>query len=420
MDSGSIAITTWEVGFASPHTPTRVESLPIPDGFDLWKKYQLHPTSSRLAFVKWSLSVWDAQHSKFLLSTRVDWSGSMSFSSDGRFFACGTGSGEIHLWKESPTGYTLHRKFTSNAEAFREVLVSPNGESIIALDGPAILLWRTADSIASPSDVSTPTAKRNQDPFVLGLSPDGALVAFARNDRSAVTVLDVKSGIPRLRIDAGMAVSAVGVAGRVVVVVCVGWGKIFTWNLPAGNDVLNPRATLKDSVLTTVLGCPPTPFGKKRPISVSPDLRRIAMAVPYENDRNHQEFFHLYDVATGNLLASELVSRQFDIIFTPDGREVWSVAHTNHLSGWKIIEDSESNFIRLEHRQPESADWSPWRSSRDYQVTDEGWVLNPSGKQHLWLPPSWRLVPRNRRWSGRFLMLLDSKLPEPVILELEE
>ncbi|KAF9642005.1 hypothetical protein BDM02DRAFT_3124930 [Thelephora ganbajun] len=288
MDSGSM--TTWEVGFASPHTPTRVESPPIPHDFRSSQTFQFHPTSSRFVFTtKGSIVVWDAQHSKSLLSADLDLSGPMSFSSDGRFFACGVRGREIHLWKESPTGYILHQKFIPNTGVVNKILVSPDGESIIALDNSAILLWRIGDSITSLSDYSTPTVRRSQNQFILRLSPDGALAAVARTRDETVTVLDLNSGIPRLTIDTGMRVSAVGVAGSVVAV--VGEREIVTWNLLARNEVPSLRANVNDSVLTTRPNCPL--FHGGSPISVSHDLRRIATIGSCQHDHEDNDRYKL-------------------------------------------------------------------------------------------------------------------------------
>ena len=60
----------------------------------------------------------------------------------------------------------------------------------------------------------------------------------------------------------------------------------------------------------------------------------------------------------------------------------------------------------------------PWQSSRDYQVTDDGWVTS-SGKRLLWLPHHWRSGWMTRKWSENFLALLHGELPAPVILDLE-
>ncbi|KAF9642938.1 hypothetical protein BDM02DRAFT_3176389 [Thelephora ganbajun] len=417
IDSGSI--TTWEVGFASAHAPVRIESLPVPDDFHP-SRFRFHPTSSRLAFTTGtSTIVWDAQDSKFLLST--DTNGyevtSMSLSSDGRFLACKMGKLGIDLWKESPTGYALHRKLISDTGFFNEVLVSPNGESIIASSGPVIQLWRTTDSITSLSDPSTLTSQKSNNASILAFSPGEALAAVTRMEDKMVTVLDLNSGTMRLTIDTGMEVCAVGVAGSSIVV--VGEGKIVTWNLPVGNPILNPRANVNDSVLTTTFNdLPPPDFSIA---SVSPDLRHIAMVEFHRRRTTEPNHLHLYDIPTGQHLVSVEINSYTHPWFTSDGREVLCESYWGTMERWKIIEDSGSD-TRLEHLGSSICPPSvlPWQSARGYEVTDDGWVLSPSGKQLLWLPPSWRSNVQDRMWSGRFLWLLDWRLPEPVILELEE
>ncbi|KAF9646645.1 hypothetical protein BDM02DRAFT_3188688 [Thelephora ganbajun] len=415
-------LTLEEVGFASSHTPAWVESLSIPDGFDSSHKYQFHPTSSRLAFATGrSVHVWDARDSKFLLEftdaedCRVT---SISFSPDGRFFAYGTLDLEIHLWKESPTGYTLHRKFISNTRDF-EPLFSPNGESIIAVGLESIQLWRTTDSVASLSGVSTPAFRGSKKAFIAGFSPDEASVAVARTEGETVVVLDLKSGIPRLMIDMGVKVYGVGVAGSAVVV--VGEGKIVAWNLPARSHVLNSRVNINDRVLTTAFDHPSFPTWESWPItSVSSDLRRIAMVEWGRGIKSH--CLHLYDTLTRHCLASVPIMYGISPWFTLDGCEVRLALHNGDTERWKIIEDSESNITGLEHLGSSShpPGGFPWRSSRGYRVTDDHWVLSPSGKRLLWLPPNWRLNELCGMWSGRFRALFGSQLLEPVILEFGE
>jgi len=89
-------ITTWEAGFASTHALTEVETLSIPGGCHDPTFLLVHPTLPRLAFVcEGRVRVWDTQDSKFLLDpvhvVRVRW---MSFSPDGRFFACNSTTSE--------------------------------------------------------------------------------------------------------------------------------------------------------------------------------------------------------------------------------------------------------------------------------------------------------------------------------------
>ncbi|KAF9642837.1 hypothetical protein BDM02DRAFT_3192612 [Thelephora ganbajun] len=182
LDSGSI--TTWEVVFASPHTPTPVESPPLPNNFRSARGFLFHPTSSCVVLLaRGSVIILDAQGSKFLLeATDVNFS-----------------------------------ELTSNIGDFDDVLVSPNGGSIIAWDGQVVQLWHTTDSITSLSDPSTLTFQRGRNTFIMGFSPDEALAAVARIKDKTVMVLDLKSSIARLTIDTGMEV--LGVARSSIVVV---------------------------------------------------------------------------------------------------------------------------------------------------------------------------------------------------------
>ncbi|KAF9644128.1 hypothetical protein BDM02DRAFT_3190897 [Thelephora ganbajun] len=419
IDLGSITI--WEVGFTSPHAPTPVESLPILNDFHLSGRLRFCPTSRLACAGNGSIIVWDTRDSKFLLESTDDNCHevkSMSFSSDGRFLACRMGNLGIYLWKESPTGYTLHQKLISNTGVIKHVLVSPNGGSIIASSGSVVQLWHTTDSTTSLSDASTLTFQRSENPFILGFSPDEALAVVGRIKYQMVTVLDLKSGIARLTIDTGMKVDAVGVARSSIVV--VGEGKIVTWNLPAEDRVLNARANVDDSVLTTTFNHPPFPDSTAAPTtSVSPGLHHIAM-MELRGARHNR--MHIYDVPTGQCLASLETEFYTHPWFTLDGREVWCISFDGKAGGWKIIEDRESDITELEHLESSIHPSSglPWESSCSYEVTKGGWVLSPSGKRLLWLPPSWWSHVRNRIWSGRLLALLSRTLSEPVILGLEE
>ena len=413
--AGSGSITMWEVEFDSTRAPTEVESLHIPGD----SRHQvLHPDPPRLAFITGGrVKVWSARDSKLLLdSADVGWPRRMSFSPDGRYFACGTNGPEFYLWKESPIGYALHRKLVSNVGP-SESLLSPNGESIVAFGGLVIQLWRTKDPSTSLSVVPTWASQGDEGSFILGLSPDEALAAVTRMGGETVKVLDLKSGVPRLTIDTGMKVYALEVSGSTIAV--VGEGRIVTWNLPAGNDVLNSRANVNGSFQTTAFSHLPFPTITPRPtISMSSDLRRVAIV----EARGHTvSCLQLCDVPTGQCLGSMPIKSVTSPWFTPDGRGVWCVADNGEADLWEIVEGSESK-IELEHLESSihPPDGFPWQSSRGYEVTNSGWILSPSRMRLLWLPPHWRSDGWDVMWSGRFLALLGCELSEPVILDLQE
>jgi len=226
--------TIWEVGFTSGATPTEVETLSVPgsgavrtfvDNSDRTEQVRFLPASSRLAIAYAGRAmVWDARNSKTLLRhTDVKRNPRMSFSSDGRFFACSaTGSG-IYIWKESPTGYQLHGTLASSTE-YSNPLLSPNGESIITFGGRTIQLWHTGRVTSTSINSTQGTAN-----FVLDFSPDGELAAVMRKGDDTIKVLNLKSGVPQLTINTSMKVYGLKLTEHTVVV--IGDGKVITWNI---------------------------------------------------------------------------------------------------------------------------------------------------------------------------------------------
>jgi len=414
-------IIIWEVGFASQLPPTEIESLPTPNDFDTSRSLFL-PAPPRLAFIGSgkTVLVWDAQHSKFLLdSMDVGNLNTMSFSSDGHFFACGTFGREIYLWKESPTGYILHRKliYDDVGVGYCEAFLSPDGQSIVAYGGQKLQLnlWRTLDS-SSPSSVPTRGLQRT-DRFVIGFSPDGLLAAAARLRGETAAVLDLKSGATRLIVDAGGCIHGLGVAGSTVVAV-VSYGTVVTWNLPTGAHVLSTRVDSSDSVRTSRLDLAASIYeSAPDTVSISPDFNYIAVT-------DGEGVFNSWDVsARKSLMYTWVGSWAHSSWFTQDGQELWFLG-SGRGEGWAIIRDNESEVTKLEPLGPTRGPpgGHPWQSPRGCKVTDDGWVLDGTGKRLLWLPPRWRSHAHavDRVWSGRFLALLHAELPEVVVLELPE
>jgi len=424
---GPTTITIWEVGFALGTPPTEVETLFLPDNVrsalpshswfdkdDPTKRVEFFPTLSRLAIVsQGKVLVWDARNSKSLLSpTDARCYPGMSFSSDGRFFACNTTGYENHLWKESPTGYVLHGSFTYIARS-PNLLLSPNGESIVTFERAAdraIRLWDTKNFTVPPSSISTQTLRRAED-FVLDFSPDRTSAVVARKEDSVVAVLDLKSGAPQLDIEAGICIYGLRVIENSVAV--VGNGKVFAWDLPAGDRIPNARVNVDDSTRAIDFG---SEWRQVLTASISSDYYHVALV---ESDTGLGPYLRIYSASTGKYLGFAEASRHAPQ-FTPDGRGVWCVSHTGGAEVWTVPEDGPAGSplvprVDVEH-PPEGY---PWGSSRGYQATDDGWIVGPGGKRLLMLPPPWQSSVSQRVWNGQFLALLHGTLPEPVILELD-
>ena len=298
VESGRITI--WEVDFAFTHPPEAVEFLTIPDEITITEapgQFLFLPTLSRLAIAfQDTLLIWDARGSKLLLkSSSPDFDPSspgMSFSSNGLFFVCLLRkTGEVCVWKESLSGYTLHQRLAFSTSGYLlGPLLSPNGASVIIVFDCTTHLWHTKDPIRSRGRPIPANDSRTD--FVLAFSPSKTLVAFARELGSTVTILDLQSGDKRMAIDMGMEVRCLGVTGSTVVV--AGNERIVTWNVVWGDA----RADINDSVRIATFDLSPPSFTG---MSVSPDLSRIVTSRAFM--RRHSDYVEIYDVSTGRRLA---------------------------------------------------------------------------------------------------------------------
>ena len=417
-------ITISEVGFTSDSVPTVVDTLPPMGGAsgefyhrnpsNHHSSIRVHPAPCRLAYAfQGSAMVWDVQNSKYLLNcTDTTFYSTVSFSSDGRFFACSTTKSDVYLWKESPTGYMLHNILASST-VHSHPLLSPNGESIVAFGGPTIRLWRTKGFTTPLSSVSARTRQHTED-FVLDFSPDGMFAAFAMLKDKTVTVLNLKPSVRQLTIDASMEVYGLRVVWNAITV--IGVKKIVTWDLPAGDRVPDAKMTLADSAWTRNLGA--TSSGSEIGASISPDSCHIVIiSVPVL----WGTYLDIYDGSTGGLV------REMGL---EEGQRPWFAPGGCNL--WVVDDDGEGRMIevgcsRQVLQDPDRGvdiecppEGYPWKSSLGYQVTTDWWILGPDGKRLLMLPPPWQSPKAVLRiWKGQFLALLHCGLSEPVILELE-
>ena len=404
-------ITIWEVGFTSGATPTEIETLPAPDGYDnRYGSFLLLPAPCRLAIAfEGGVLVHDVRNSKHLLrymGMNANLDIGMSFSSDGRFFMCSSES-RIHLWKESSTGYILHETLATSIGDLSPLL-SPNGGSIVAFDDRMIWLWRTKKFTAPPSSTLTRAPQCTED-FVLDFSPDGMLAMVAMQGDNMVAFLNLKSGVPQLIIDAGMEVFGLGVIENTVVV--IGFKEAITWNLPAGDHVPGARMGLEEcSRIVEFNRWYPSMTGA----SISPDSRHIAHI-------GGETSLSICNASTGERIAkSKQLEGAITPWFSPDGCDVWCVNHGGGAEVWRFgggqkVLERLGQTVDIEH-PPEGY---PWGSSRGYRVTNDRWVLGPDGKRLLMLPPHWQSYAVRRVWKGDFLALLHGGLSGPVILDFD-
>ena len=399
-------ITIWEVGFTLGATPTKVETLPSPVNFNEMSLVytEFHPALSRLSLVcSDRILVWDIRNSRKLLDYADNrFTSHMSFSSDGHFFACSTIGSNIYLWKESPAGYILRGILTPGIGPLIPLL-SRNGESIVTFSDQAIQSSRTKGLTIPPPGTLTKDF-RNTKNFIVEFSSDVMSAAATMWEDNTVTVLNLKSGVSQLTLDAGMEVYGLGLNGDIVVVIG-GWN-VIAWNLPTEGHVPGACVDAESSSWTINLSSSPSGL---MCASISPDFRHIALS--------DYSWLYVYGASTGEILCKGYASG-FTHRFSPDGYDIWYADSRGNAEVWRVRggQDEQKPLVDIED-PPEGY---PWASACGYRVTDDWWILGPDGKRLLMLPPPWRsYYPALRVWKGRFLALLHGGLPEPVILELE-
>ena len=138
-------------------------------------------------------------------------------------------------------------------------------------------------------------------------------------------------------------------------------------------------------------------------LSISPNLNYIACKAKGSADC----LLEIYELSTGKhiVCATGLpyIPRAW---FTPDGHIVWAECEGPLASGWKIIQGSESGVTKLEplEQQASPPKGPHWGSSAcGYQIVDDVWVLSPTQKRLLWLPPQWRQMREIGYGMGIFL-----------------
>jgi len=415
-------LTIWEAGFIPTHTLTKIKSLQIPPEVHRYDSSYNSTLSWLICKDHEVIFVWDIEHSKYLLDPVGIRSYSEDHTSPDYPYFLRDGSG-VNLWKEPSTAYVLHQMHkynTSNKIRYTTMpYISPNGELAFTHRGSVVQLWHTTNFSTRLLTIPTQPSQRDRKSSLLRFSPDEALAAVLQKVGMVVTVLDLKSDTPRLIIDTGMEVYGLGMARGTIVV--VGPRKIVTWNLPARGCVLSPRVNMNNSVRTVTYDYPRANSKEDKLALVSPDLHCVTLTS--QDDTVVCSVVDLYDVLTGRHLGHG-EGRGFTMSsFTPDGGEFWHVDNDDGSRGncWKILKDGKSNAAKLGHpgRGKTPMDTFHWQCPPGYKVTDDGWILQSSGKRLLWLPTHWWPDWWDRAWHGQFLALLNDGLPELLILELE-
>ena len=187
-------------------------------------------------------------------------------------------------------------------------------------------------------------------------------------------IFNVKFGNPQLVINADTKICGIMVTESRVVV--VGNGEIVTWELPTGDFFPNVQNNIGKSLQITKFKH--SASLSNLCVSVSPDLNYVAFG------NTLCKGLSIYSTHTGKKLAA-VESDGWLPGFTLDGKGVWCAGGCK-VDKWAIFEDDKSD-IKLEKLESTKGSLSSnLYSSYGYHVTDDGWVLSPSGEHLLWLP----------------------------------
>jgi len=108
--------------------------------------------------------------------------------------------------------------------------------------------------------------------------------------------------------------------------------------------------------------------------------------------------------------------------FAPGGCDLWLAGDDGKGGVVRVgVDGGKEGLQELGHQVDieDPPEGYPWASSRGYWVTNDWWILGPSGKRLLMLPPHWQSSAKVERvWNGQFLALVHGGLTKPVILEL--
>ena len=409
-------ITIREVGFTPGATCVEVGILSIPENVNHnlgHMQAQFLPTSYRLALIcdHWPIRkvlVWCLRDSKSLLyHIDIDSGTPVTFSSDDRLFSYATRSAEVYIWKETSTGYTPHAKIP----AINTPYLSPSGESFVTVGNSAIQLWDVKKIATTPSDLPTEASYHTKD-FLLDFFLDRPLAVFVRRREGVAMVLDLESGLPQLTIQTSLRVHGLRVIGDTIVVISE--ERAIAWRLPGGKKIPDGRVGVEHSAQKINLSADDRAIGSVTAASISLDLRYIAIL----RDTALGCALYLHDASSGHLLTCKpLWWKGGPLSFTPDGL---GICFFHRGGGAKVVKITGDDLIMTPATDIEAGLLGcPWGTPGGYQVTDDGWILGADRKRLLMLPPPWQSRANNRFWNGRFLALLHSSLPEPVILELE-
>ena len=337
------------------------------------------------------------------------------FSPDGCFFACGTEGQEVHIWKNTPTGYvpwnTIVPRLPSNGFSF-----SASGTSILSWGPEGTQLLDQDNHLNPPSPDKTVSAHRRRKHLV-AYSSDSTRIATAQQEGSVIVILDPLSGTPRQSIDTNTQIRDIGIVDDTIHVMDA--HGLISWHLEAAGTAWD----IRDARRVAVELATHTRGGDVERMVLSHNCSQIAF--------NIGETVFLYDVKAREIVDKRTMDDEVtDIQFSPDGHHLCVTTIVGIYNGYErpsihcfvkleVGEDRRFTSVTKEFLQDEWSKDSLLRPHNGYCIgSGSDWVEDSGGSKVLWLPTSWRTEHGlGARWSGNFLAIVGGHNTAPVIVE---
>ena len=395
-----------------------LSSFPIPSQYG---KFSFSPVSFHASFItktNTGVIILNIQNSKpLLLIEKVQdvYRSPGQFSDSGNFFACEVSGGEVHIWKNTPTGYVSWSslRLRLSLEGFSW---SPTSASILCWGKEGIQLLHPDNHPMSmpPHDVMS-----NPDwSHLVAYSTDQVYIATTRKGSSVVTVLDHLPGTQQQSINTGMCILEIRIVGNTIFV--LDSHGLSSWDFKAGRTVHSAHEA--DRVT----------FNK--PLAIYPSrghqvLSHDCSQVIFTGGRGMM-LYHIND-------ARITANHQYivcDLQLSPSQHELWLLedcdpplpyGYVQNYSDEPIYDCVKLGLVdrhfegKTTHNVGDGWSWINLFNPHGYNIgKGTRWITDSRGRKLLWLPPNWR--PKgwwDVRWNGNFLAFVGGHHPEPIIVE---
>lgn len=277
---------------------------------------------------------------------------------------------------------------------------------------------------------STPVQTKD---FLLDFIPDKSLAVVVQQKGNLVTVLDFKSSVPWLTIEASMEVCGIRVIKNTIV--AIGQKKVIAWNLPGKSPLPGTRLSIQDSTKTIEIIPRPKEDTQDNKLHSSSDTSTkkvkedIAVAASISLDFCYIAFLMdnggvgvgdlcLWNAPTGQYICHTQISLKAIPWFVPSGNNLWCILGGGKAEVWEIVDGKLKRGMSVYDIEHGPLGY-PWVSSCGYQVMNDGSVFGLGKRKLLMVPPAWQLDVVQRVWNGNFLVLLNARTPKPIIIEFK-